>query len=430
MYIKKIKLSNYRNFEKLSVDFGRKATVFIGKNGVGKTNIITALKQSLSFIFSKNTRISQYEFVADSGQKVVSFQATDARYGKVAGGKSSYIYPVMIETEIDIADSKPLAWRFERRSLSEGMRESYANASIAFWEHYSNLKNLPVIAFFSDSYPHIMTSFGKNIQHKLESGFELPANVGYYKWDDEKNCNDVWQLYYLMQWKNSIYNNEEGTGEYIKAVKECLIGFSQTLPNTVENRDFILNDIIVEARGKEDVIVLIFNDGRRMSFESLPQGYRRVFSIVFDIANRSYIMNHNCNPDGVVFIDEIELHLHPSLAQEILERYRRAFPKIQWIVSTHSPLVLSNFMQDDEHIVYGLSNKNLQRIENVYGIDYNSLLYNHMETPIRNSFLRELQNAYLYWKEKGDKEKMQQVLNKIIEKIGKDNVIVKQLTIE
>ena len=233
-----------------------------------------------------------------------------------------------------------------------------------------------------------------------------------------------------MQWKNSIYNNEEGTGEYIKAVKECLIGFSQTLPNTVENRDFILNDIIVEARGKEDVIVLIFNDGRRMSFESLPQGYRRVFSIVFDIANRSYIMNHNCNPDGVVFIDEIELHLHPSLAQEILERYRRAFPKIQWIVSTHSPLVLSNFMQDDEHIVYGLSNKNLQRIENVYGIDYNSLLYNHMETPIRNSFLRELQNAYLYWKEKGDKEKMQQVLNKIIEKIGKDNVIVKQLTIE
>ena len=48
MYIQNIKLKNYRNYEDFNLDFGKKATVLIGKNGMGKTNMITALKQSLS----------------------------------------------------------------------------------------------------------------------------------------------------------------------------------------------------------------------------------------------------------------------------------------------------------------------------------------------------------------------------------------------
>ena len=49
MYIKNIKLQNYRNYEDLFLDFGKQTTILIGKNGMGKTNLITALKQSLSF---------------------------------------------------------------------------------------------------------------------------------------------------------------------------------------------------------------------------------------------------------------------------------------------------------------------------------------------------------------------------------------------
>jgi predicted ATP-binding protein involved in virulence len=42
-------------------------------------------------------------------------------------------------------------------------------------------------------------------------------------------------------------------------------------------------------------------------------------------------------------IDEIDLHLHPSLQRELVPRLRRALPNVQWIVTTHSPLVLANF---------------------------------------------------------------------------------------
>ena len=70
MYIKNIKLTNYRNYETLNgvdgLDFGKNVTLLIGKNGSGKTNMIHALKQSLSFIFTKNSKISQRNFVANT----------------------------------------------------------------------------------------------------------------------------------------------------------------------------------------------------------------------------------------------------------------------------------------------------------------------------------------------------------------------------
>ena len=43
--------------------------------------------------------------------------------------------------------------------------------------------------------------------------------------------------------------------------------------------------------------------------------------------------------EGIVLIDEIDIHLHPTWQRQILSQLRRTFPKIQFIVTTHSPLV-------------------------------------------------------------------------------------------
>ena len=50
-----------------------------------------------------------------------------------------------------------------------------------------------------------------------------------------------------------------------------------------------------------------------------------------------------------MLIDEIDLHLHPTLQRGLVPRLRKAFPKVQWIVTTHSPLVLANF--DNNEII-------------------------------------------------------------------------------
>ena len=444
MYIKHIKLTNYRNYESLNgedgLNFGKETTLLIGKNGSGKTNLIHALKQSLSFIFSKNSKVLQRNFVANTIASIKSFETTDAMRMTNEDGTQSMegTWPVRIVTTIDIDEQnlleEPLKVVFEREAITSGMKESYSDSSIRFWNRYNNLQDLPVLAFYSDSFPHERQTIGRRIQELLNSEFGISQSAGYYNWDDPRDCSSVWLQYFAQQWKNYMYGHRKNQEEeYLSAIRECLTRFSQSLENADANPDFEIKDITVVARGKNEVVVLKFKNGMESDFETLPAGYRRAFSMAFDLANRAFLLNSNCNPDGVAFIDEIDLHLHPSIAQEILERMQNTFPRMQFIVSTHSPLVLSNFKQDGENnIVYRLSRESdfttrIQKIDYSYGIDYNSLLTDLMGTKIRNTVLRKYINDYLYWKSSEETELAEETMNRIISIVGSESEIVEKL---
>jgi hypothetical protein len=82
----------------------------------------------------------------------------------------------------------------------------------------------------------------------------------------------------------------------------------------------------------------------------LPDGFRAAAAWIADLCaiwcEKAPDLAGNANPgdiQAIVLIDEIDLHLHPSLQRELVPRLRRTFPKVQWIVTTHSPLVLANF---------------------------------------------------------------------------------------
>ena len=444
MYIKNIKLTNYRNYESLNgedgLNFGKETTLLIGKNGSGKTNLIHALKQSLSFIFSKNSKVLQRNFVANTIASIKSFETTDAMRMTNEDGTQSMegTWPVRIVTTIDIDEQnlleEPLKVVFEREAITSGMKESYSDSSIRFWNRYNNLQDLPVLAFYSDSFPHERQTIGRRIQELLNSEFGISQSAGYYNWDDPRDCSSVWLQYFAQQWKNYMYGHRKNQEEeYLSAIRECLTRFSQSLENADANPDFEIKDITVVARGKNEVVVLKFKNGMESDFETLPAGYRRAFSMAFDLANRAFLLNSNCNPDGVAFIDEIDLHLHPSIAQEILERMQNTFPRMQFIVSTHSPLVLSNFKQDGvNNIVYRLSRESdfttsIQKIDYSYGIDYNSLLTDLMGTKIRNTVLRKYINDYLYWKSSEETELAEETMNRIISIVGSESEIVEKL---
>ena len=80
MKIDKIELTNFRNLQAVSIPLGRQLTVLIGRNGVGKTNVLNAITRSISFIFSTKGGTNQYQFIASSDRKVIGFKATDATY--------------------------------------------------------------------------------------------------------------------------------------------------------------------------------------------------------------------------------------------------------------------------------------------------------------------------------------------------------------
>ena len=83
----------------------------------------------------------------------------------------------------------------------------------------------------------------------------------------------------------------------------------------------------------------------KLSLDQLSGGYRIVLALAADIAARMVTGNpHRDNPlesEAIVLIDEVELHLHPSWQQRVLIDLARTFPNTQFIVSTHSPQVLT-----------------------------------------------------------------------------------------
>jgi predicted ATPase len=99
-----------------------------------------------------------------------------------------------------------------------------------------------------------------------------------------------------------------------------------------------------------DGFMFILSGRDIVSAIDLPDGFRAAAAWIMDLCavwcEKAPALAASGNPadiQAIVLIDEIDLHLHPTLQRELIPRLRKALPKVQWIVTTHSPLILSNF---------------------------------------------------------------------------------------
>lgn len=98
-------------------------------------------------------------------------------------------------------------------------------------------------------------------------------------------------------------------------------------------------------------------DDREFDFQTLSSGYLAIFDILADLLVRSEFFE--ITPDqlqGIVIIDEIDAHLHISLQKKILPFFIKLFPHLQFIVSTHSPFVITT--KTEKTVVYDISSGN------------------------------------------------------------------------
>ena len=435
MRLDRLHLHNYRNYKTNSIEFGSEVTILIGKNGSGKTNMIKAIKQLLSFVFSYRKDEPQYDFIASSDRNVVSYLPLDARYAKDEGETEYYYhYPIVNTLSATLGNGVQLDWTFEKDTLTSGLKDSlYRKANLKFWEAYNNGKNeLPVFVYFSDSYPHVNLQLSKTIKDLLESGNPLPRNAAYYKWDDDKNCTEIWLQYFIMQYKKSRLQDSAEATHFIDSIREVLVKCSRPVSDYNPDTDIVLKDILLDFRGKKEVVVLKYENGIQIPFTELPTGYLRFFSMVLDIACRGYLLNKDCNPEGIVLADELDLHLHPSVERTILKRLRTTFTRVQWIVSTHSPLVLSAFGQEEGcNVIYKISNENgnvqFVPVANMQGVDASTGLKYTMDTPEDDSRLNDYKEAYNFWKAKGDIEKMANLREMIKTIVGENSLFYQTL---
>src|SRR5690606_31684293 len=113
----------------------------------------------------------------------------------------------------------------------------------------------------------------------------------------------------------------------------------------IENaiREFLpgFRDIHIEP---EPLRFLVSKEDQYLDLTQVSDGERSLLAMMIDLCRRLVLANPELDDPlqgaGVVLIDEIELHLHPQWQREIVEKLRRTFPRIQFILTTHSPFVV------------------------------------------------------------------------------------------
>lgn len=115
---------------------------------------------------------------------------------------------------------------------------------------------------------------------------------------------------------------------------------------------------------KADGHIYISAHGRETPIERLSEGYKSIFSLVMNVA-RAMIEQWGVLEEarGVVLIDEIDIHLHPRWKIRVVDALRTAFPKIQFITTTHDPLCLRGFSKDEIRVLYRSDDYEIKSLE-------------------------------------------------------------------
>lgn len=149
---------------------------------------------------------------------------------------------------------------------------------------------------------------------------------------------------------------------------------------------------------------LVFEqDGTVLEPFDLPDGFRSVVAWLADLVVSWHALdpakrNEPADPAqirGIVLVDEIDLHLHPTMQRSLIPRLRAALPKVQWIVTTHSPLVLSSFDRAELVLLDRKAEGGVRELDRqILGFSSDEVYEHLMGTPARSSVLEEkLENA-------------------------------------
>ncbi len=410
-------LQNFRCFEALDVELHPGFTLLVGVNGAGKTSLLDALAVALDAWFLgfptlKNRNISREEM----------------RRVKVVSGNhvSSEIAGVTQVSARGTVHGISLEWTRELRSperhTTQGsaslLRElaSKDNASISRGEQV----DLPVLAYYGTGRLWVLKRDRQKRARKLSS--RLQGYEASLKPASDHKLFERW-----MAWREEVRLQEISraleSGRSAESVRAPLLEAVQNAAvRCIEGARRFYYSV-----GDEE-LRLDMEDGRTLPFSMLSDGYRNLLAIAADIAWRAARLNPHYEgraaelAQGVVLIDEIDLHLHPTWQRRVVEDLRRTFPGIQFIATTHSPQVISTVEPEAIRILKRTGE--VGRVFNTRGRDSNALLREVMGAPERPEWMVQKLEQMERYLQQGKVGEARALLQQIKEDLGAHDVTV------
>ena len=171
-----------------------------------------------------------------------------------------------------------------------------------------------------------------------------------------------------------------------------------------------------------------YNDetGKRMRIpiSQLSDGYKGTISLVADIAYRMAVLNPQClgnvcdETDGIILIDEVDLHLHPAWQQRILGDITSIFPKVHFIVTTHAPEVINSVQR--ENVIVIENNQAVSAPAETYGKDANGILRCIMRVKERPQIIIEKFELFYHLLDEKNFTMAEEILDDLENMVGED----------
>lgn len=187
---------------------------------------------------------------------------------------------------------------------------------------------------------------GKDLRDKIFiCGYGIQRSIPGYNSFSEYSILEA--VYTLFNYESSLQNPEVIINRQDKKRRRYFLKFLGTI---------LMLDMFGVSKGKITLVptssgIVVRTPGGDIFLDDFGDGYRTTFTWLIDFigwqiyAGRLIESRKLEDIKGIILLDEIELHLHPRLQRNIVNKLREAFPNVQFITTTHSPLIISSIGQ-------------------------------------------------------------------------------------
>lgn len=361
MRLKSLLLKNYRCFEefKWELDSAYNLHVVIAENMVGKSALLQGLRVGLSTFLG-----------AFTGASIKPIERKDHRViGENPLANIARECFVECAVEFQNPSTRVLKWRryrndpFREHSKTRNLEGNISEFGTQLFDAVNERQEgtLPLLMYVGTEYIHVAKASTR------ELSFDGSAFMGYWNCLGEKSMES-----YIFRWLDEMegihtrqpHSSAEST-LYGMLPSDFLHLFQATihdlLPEIVKV-EWIRDPARFRSRGsqlesEEIATAFVFQDGSVRLFDMLSDGYRYLILLAGELSMRSLLLNKHLGRQvraqitGIVMIDEFGIHLHPSLQADALQRLQSAFPRVQFLLTTHSPLLLNGLKKEQVHVM-------------------------------------------------------------------------------
>lgn len=319
---KRLTITDWKQFEKIDIEFHPQLTVLTGANGSGKTTILNLLSRHFGW--------NHIELATPSQEKTTGFFKFFTRFFKSPSKSTDFkigelIYSDGKKSDLTIPESSTAQY-----SVVINQQQGIEGLSIP--------SNRPT--YFYKHVPHIST-----IKRTKRAAYDLALGSSrnyYFSGGGETSNFHLKET--LMSWAiggegNKYVVPDKELKQYFEEFQEVL---RKVLPPTLG---------FTELSIRNYEIVLITDSGDFM-LDAVSGGV----SAIIDLAWQIFTYTNTGEEFMTVLIDELENHLHPEMQRSILPNLIHAFPNIQFIISTHSPLIVGSVKNSN---VYAFRHKRM-----------------------------------------------------------------------